>query len=49
MTPNCAWCGSKGGFANPLIEYVVSNYGDVLNECLWCSINTTNHAIKEAS
>lgn len=29
----CAWCGSKGGFANQLICY-----SEGLYECAWCSM-----------
>ena len=45
----CAYCGTKGGFVNHLITYVVSPYGDELYECEWCSIKTTDNALKGIS
>jgi hypothetical protein len=35
MEVTCAWCGSKGGWANRLKLYV-TNVGSFLGECEWC-------------
>jgi hypothetical protein len=34
--PICAWCGSRGGFANRLI-IGTDTEGELLAECEWCA------------
>lgn len=33
----CAWCGSKGGFANRLIIFPI-DMQEAIYECEWCAL-----------
>lgn len=34
--PRCVWCGSFGGFANPLVLHIVPETTTAIAECDWC-------------
>jgi hypothetical protein len=42
----CAWCGSKGGFANRLIISLTS-WDEAIYECEWCSLKIDVELMKE--
>ena len=44
----CVWCGTKGGFANRLIIYLVEMEASIA-ECEWCSLKIEVNFMKEAS
>ena len=43
----CAWCGSKGGFVNPLMIHPAGQ-DMALIECEWCSMKKSREASKNA-
>ena len=44
----CAWCGSKGGFANRLIIHPIGMQ-KMICECEWCALKIEVQLIKEVT